>query len=49
MVVFEVVENCSRSYCKIWVKMGVIGMEVEPAGKIWCHHLIIDGSYITKA
>jgi len=34
------------------IQMSVMGMEVEPAGKIvegkGHHHLIIDGSYITK-
>ncbi len=34
------------------IQMGVMGMEVEPAGKIvegkGHHHLVIDGSYITK-
>lgn len=36
----------------IIIKMGVQGMEVEPAGKLnegkGHHHLIIDGSYIEK-
>lgn len=36
----------------IFIKMGVKGMEVEPAGKIvegkGHHHIIIDGSYIEK-
>ena len=50
-VYFVNIKDRDKVQSPVIVQMGVMGMEVEPAGKIdegkGHHHLIIDGSYIT--